>query len=297
MRISEEVKEGLYQGNPVVALESTIIAQGLPYPENIRVAIELEQLIRENGGIPATIGIIKGEIIIGMNKNEIEYIATAPSVMKLSTREIPLCVASGLDGATTVSATSYIAEKAHINVFATGGIGGVHRDVISTFDISRDLEELSERDIIIVSSGAKSILDIPKTVEFLETKGVLVVGFQCNEFPSFYSRKSGVRIPSVNSYEEVSRIFKAKKELSIKGAILVANPVPEEEEIPYETMEKWINEALELAKENGVSGKNVTPFLLSKIFELSEGKALSTNIALVKNNARIATLIAKEILS
>lgn len=297
MRISEEVKEGLYQGNPVVALESTIIAQGLPYPENIRVAIELEQLIRENGGIPATIGIIKGEIIIGMNKNEIEYIATAPSVMKLSTREIPLCVASGIDGATTVSATSYIAEKAHINVFATGGIGGVHRDVISTFDISRDLEELSERDIIIVSSGAKSILDIPKTVEFLETKGVLVVGFQCNEFPSFYSRKSGVRIPSVNSYEEVSRIFKAKKELSIKGAILVANPVPEEEEIPYETMEKWINEALELAKENGVSGKNVTPFLLSKIFELSEGKALSTNIALVKNNARIATLIAKEILS
>ncbi len=297
MRISEEVKEGLYQGNPVVALESTIIAQGLPYPENIRVAIELEQLIRDNGGIPATIGIIKGEIIIGMNKNEIEYIATAPSVMKLSTREIPLCVASGLDGATTVSATSYIAEKAHINVFATGGIGGVHRDVISTFDISRDLEELSERDIIIVSSGAKSILDIPKTVEFLETKGVLVVGFQCNEFPSFYSRKSGVRIPSVNSYEEVSRIFKAKKELSIKGAILVANPVPEEEEIPYETMEKWINEALELAKENGVSGKNVTPFLLSKIFELSEGKALSTNIALVKNNARIATLIAKEILS
>lgn len=297
MRISEEVKEGLYQGNPVVALESTIIAQGLPYPENIRVAIELEQLIRDNGGIPATIGIIKGEIIIGMNKNEIEYIATAPSVMKLSTREIPLCVASGLDGATTVSATSYIAEKAHINVFATGGIGGVHRDVISTFDISRDLEELSERDIIIVSSGAKSILDIPKTVEFLETKGVLVVGFQCNEFPSFYSRKSGVRIPSVNSYEEVSRIFKAKKELSIKGAILVANPVPEEEEIPYETMEKWINEALELAKENGVSGKNVTPFLLSKIFELSEGKALNTNIALVKNNARIATLIAKEILS
>lgn len=297
MRISEEVKEGLYQGNPVVALESTIIAQGLPYPENIRVAIELEQLIRENGGIPATIGIIKGEIIIGMNKNEIEYIATAPSVMKLSTREIPLCVASGIDGATTVSATSYIAEKAHINVFATGGIGGVHRDVISTFDISRDLEELSERDIIIVSSGAKSILDIPKTVEFLETKGVLVVGFQCNEFPSFYSRKSGVRIPSVNSYEEVSRIFKAKKELSIKGAILVANPVPEEEEIPYETMEKWINEALELAKENGVSGKNVTPFLLSKIFELSKGKALSTNIALVKNNARIATLIAKEILS
>ncbi|PMP84015.1 MAG: pseudouridine-5-phosphate glycosidase, partial [Caldisericum exile] len=217
-------------------------------------------------------------------------------VIKVSTREIPLAVAKGLSGGTTVSATSFLAEKTNIKVFATGGIGGVHREVNETFDISRDLEELAERDIIVVSSGVKSILDVEKTIEYLETKGVLVLGYKTDEFPTFYSRKSGIKIDPTDEFE-VSKILRAKKLFNIKGAILVANPIPEEFEIDYNTMEIWINEALDEMKKVGLKGKSVTPFILSKIVELSKGKSLQANIALIKDNARVASLISKEIAS
>ena len=295
MKISEEVKDALSYNRPIVALESTIIAHGMPYPKNIEVAIEVEQIIREEGAIPATIGVIKGEIVVGLSKAEIEYIGSAKEVMKLSTREIPICIMRKDDGATAVSATSFIAERAGIKVFATGGAGGVHRDVFKSFDISRDLDELSLRNIILVSSGAKSILDIPKTIEYLETKGVLVVGYQTDEFPAFYSRKSNIKIPEVNSPEEVAEIFKEKQNLSIKGVILVANPIPEEYEIPSPIVEKWIAEALADARRQDIHGKQVTPFLLSKLVELSNGKTLTANIHLIKNNAKVAALIAKEL--
>jgi pseudouridine-5'-phosphate glycosidase len=295
MKISEEVKDALSYNRPIVALESTIIAHGMPYPKNIEVAIEVEQIIREEGAIPATIGVIKGEIVVGLSKAEIEYIGSAKEVMKLSTREIPICIMRKDDGATAVSATSFIAERAGIKVFATGGAGGVHRDVFKSFDISRDLDELSLRNIILVSSGAKSILDIPKTIEYLETKGVLVVGYQTDEFPAFYSRKSNIKIPEVNSPEEVAEIFKEKQNLSIKGSILVANPIPEEYEIPLSIVEKWIAEALKDARRQDIHGKQVTPFLLSKLVELSNGKTLTANVHLIKNNAKVAALIAKEL--
>ena len=295
MRISEEVKEALKTKVPVVALESTIISHGMPYPKNIEVAIEVEQVVRKEGGIPATIGVIKGEIVVGLSKSEIKYIGSAKEVMKLSTREIPICIMRKKDGATTVSATSFIAERAGIKVFATGGVGGVHRDVFESLDISRDLEELSERSIIIVSSGVKSILDISKTIEYLETKGVLVVGYKTDEFPAFYSRKSNIKIPKINSPEAVAKIFKEKQNLLIKGGILVANPVPEEYEIPSPIVEKWIALALADARRQDIHGKQVTPFLLSKLVELSNGKTLTANVYLIKNNAKVAALIAREL--
>ena len=295
MKISEEVKEALTYNKPIVALESTIISHGMPYPKNIEVAFEIERSVRLENAVPATIGVIKGEIIVGLSKNEIEYIGSAKDVMKLSTREIPLCIAQKKDGATTVSATSFIAEYAGIKVFATGGIGGVHREVFESLDISRDLDELSERNIILVSSGAKSILDIPKTIEYLETKGVLVVGFETDEFPTFYSRKSDITVPRVNSPKEVAEIFREKQDLSMHRAILVANPIPEEFEIPSSNIEKWISLALADAKKQNIHGKQVTPFMLSKLLQLSNGETLKANIHLVKNNAKVAAQIALEL--
>jgi len=294
IRISEEVKSALSKRLPVVALESAIITHGLPYPENIETALEVEETVRENGGVPATIGIVCGKVIIGLSEHEIETLGRSEKPLKVSTSGIPLAVSKKLNAGTTVSATSFLAECAHIEVFATGGIGGIHRDVIETFDISRDLEELSLRNIVVVSSGIKSILDVRKTLEYLETKGVLVLGYKTQEFPTFYSRGSGIKVDSVDEYE-VASIFKAKKELGIAGAILIANPIPQNVEIPYPIMEEWINTALNVLKEQGITGKDVTPFLLKKIFELSEGKTLKANIALIKNNAQVATRIAKEV--
>jgi len=294
IRISEEVKSAVSKRLPVVALESAIITHGLPYPENIETALEVEETVRENGGVPATIGIICGEVIIGLSEHEIETLGRSEKPLKVSTSGIPLAVSKKSNAGTTVSATSFLAECAHIEVFATGGIGGIHRDVIETFDISRDLEELSLRNIVVVSSGIKSILDVRKTLEYLETKGVLVLGYKTQEFPTFYSRGSGIKVDSVDEYE-VASIFKAKKELGIAGAILIANPIPQNVEIPYPIMEEWINTALNVLKEQGITGKDVTPFLLKKIFELSEGKTLKANIALIKNNAQVATRIAKEV--
>ncbi len=293
MRIREDVLNAINNNKPVVALESTIIAHGMPYPRNVEIALSVEEEVKKEGVIPATIGVINGEIIIGLNREEIEYIGKAKGVLKLSTREIPYCVAMKKDGATTVSATSYLAELAGISVFATGGIGGVHRGASETFDISRDLDELSETDVIVVSAGAKSILDLPKTLEYLETKGVLVVGFETSEFPAFYTRKSGLSILKVNSAKEVAKIYKTKNSLGINSAILVANPIPEKYEIQKEIVDKWIDKAIEEANEKGIKGKALTPFLLAKIVEISNGKALDANIELVKNNARVAARIAK----
>ncbi len=293
MKVREDILEALKNGEPIVALESTIIAHGMPYPKNVEIAINVEEEVRKEGAIPATIGVINGEIIIGLNRDEIEYIGKAKDVLKLSTREIPFCVAMKKDGATTVSATSYLAELAGISVFATGGIGGVHRGASDTFDISRDLDELSQTDVIVVSAGAKSILDLPKTLEYLETKGVLVVGFGTNEFPAFYTRKSGLEILKADSEREIAKIYKTKNSLGIESAILVANPIPKEYEIEKEVVDKWIDRAVNEANEKGIKGKALTPFLLARIVEISEGKALDANIELVKNNARVAAKIAK----
>lgn len=293
MKVREDILEALKNGEPIVALESTIIAHGMPYPKNVEIAINVEEEVRKEGAIPATIGVINGEIIIGLNREEIEYIGKAKGVLKLSTREIPFCVAMKKDGATTVSATSYLAELAGISVFATGGIGGVHRGASDTFDISRDLDELSQTDVIVVSAGAKSILDLPKTLEYLETKGVLVVGFGTNEFPAFYTRRSGLEILKADSEKEIAKIYKTKNSLGIKSAILVANPIPKEYEIEKEVVDKWIDKAVNEANEKGIKGKALTPFLLARIVEISEGKALDANIELVKNNARVAAKIAK----
>ncbi len=292
MIIKQEVKEALDSGRPIVALESTLIAHGLPYPENIKIGKELESIIRNEGAIPATIAIIKGEIHIGLTDSELEYIAKEKNVWKLSTREIPICVAQKETGATTVSATSYLSSLVGIKLFSTGGLGGVHRGVVETWDISRDLEELSQTEIIVVSAGAKSLLDLPKTVEYLETKGVIVIGYKTNEFPAFYTRKSGLSIPRVDDIQEIVEIYKEKKALKIPGAIVVGNPVSKEMEIPEEEVNLWIDEALFLAKKYGISGKQVTPFLLDKIKEISKGKSVKTNLALLKENAKVAAQIA-----
>ncbi|MGC9125814.1 MAG: pseudouridine-5'-phosphate glycosidase [Caldisericaceae bacterium] len=295
MRVNDEVKQAIAEGKPVVALESTIITHGMPYPTNVETAFAVEEEVRRSGAIPATIGVIAGEIIVGLSKEEIEHLGHSKNVMKLSSRELPLSVVKKANGGTTVSATSFVAEIAGIKVFATGGIGGVHRGAETTFDISRDLEEMSLRNIIIVSAGAKSILDIPKTIEYLETNGVLILGVGTDEFPSFYSRKSGVRIPRVESEREVAQIFKEKTSLGLPGSILVANPIPESDEIPYSTVEVWIDEALSDLNANKISGKAVTPYLLSRLSEKSEGMTLASNVNLVKNNARVAALIAKNL--
>lgn len=292
MRISKELEYALKYKKPVVALESTIISHGMPYPKNFETAIEIEKTIRESDVIPATIGVINGEVVVGLSNEEIKFLSKAKGVMKLSTREIPLCVAKKMNGATTVSATSFIAEKIGIKVFATGGIGGVHRGAAETFDISRDLEELSFLDIIVVSAGAKSILDLPKTIEYLETKGILVLGYKTDEFPSFYSRKSGIKIPKVNSVDEIASIFIQKIKHRIKGSILIANPIPIEDEIPFEEEEFFVKEAIKEARKNNISGKALTPFILSKLSEISQGKTLKANISLVMNNAKIASKIA-----
>lgn len=292
MIIKDEVKEALDKGAPVVALESTLIAHGLPYPENLEVARDLENIIREEGAVPATIAVINGEIHIGLTEDELLYIAQSKDVWKLSTREIPICVAQKKVGATTVSATSYLASYVGIKVFSTGGLGGVHRGVSKTWDISRDLEELAKTEIIVVSSGAKSILDLPKTVEYLETKGVIVLGYKTDEFPAFYTRRSGLPIPKVEDIEEIVDIYSEKKKLNIPGAIVVGNPIREEVEISMDEVNEWINMALSIADAENIKGKRVTPFILEKLKDISKGKSLTANLVLLKDNARLASKIA-----
>ncbi|WP_416408631.1 pseudouridine-5'-phosphate glycosidase [Agrobacterium rosae] len=290
---SQEVAAAKQRGAPIVALESTIITHGMPYPGNIQMAESVEQIIRDQGAVPATIAVIHGTLHIGLEKHELEALAQTTDAMKVSRADIAFAIAERRTGATTVAATMIAADHAGIKVFATGGIGGVHRGAEETFDISADLTELARTGVIVVCAGAKAILDVPKTLEVLETQGVPVVTFGSTEFPAFWSRASGLKSPlSLNSPAAIANFQTTREQLGIEGGMLIANPVPEEEEISSEEMEIYIQRALSHAEEDEISGKSVTPYLLSKIFEITEGRSLETNIALVRNNARLAAEIA-----
>lgn len=294
--IAPEVKEALQAGRPVVALESTIITHGMPFPDNAAMADRVEAIIREEGAVPATIAVISGRIKIGLTDEERSELAQTKGAMKLSRADLAFAVAEKRTGGTTVAATMIAAAMAGISVFATGGIGGVHKGAETSFDISADLDELARTPVIVVSAGAKAILDIAKTLEVLETRGVPVVGFGTDVMPAFWSRQSPYAAPlRLDAPGDIARFFKTRHELGIKGGMLVANPVPEDAEIPAEEMAGFIAEAQRLADEKGVSGKAVTPFLLATILELTAGRSLVTNIALVENNARLAARIAKSL--
>lgn len=293
LEISQEVQESIQNNSPVVALETTLISFGLPYPENYETALEMESIIKENGATPATIGVIDGKIKVGLSHNDIKQFANKSDVMKVSVRDVPYALTQNVLGATTIAATMMIAEKANIRVFATGGLGGVHRNVGETWDISADLLEISTRSVAVVSSGAKSILDLPKTVEYLETLSVPIIGYQTNKFASFYSRESGVLANyRLDSADEIAAFMKAKWELALHGGLLIANPVPAAQEIPYDVIQSFIDGAIQSAQEEGINGKDITPYLLKRINERTKGKSLQTNIALVKNNARVGSEIA-----
>ena len=294
----EEVREALKDGRPVVALESTLISHGFPYPENLKVAGEMEEIIRRYGVVPATIAVIKGKIKIGLRASELEFMATSKDILKASRRDLVAIVAKGLNGATTVAATMLVAERAGIKVFATGGIGGVHRGVEKTFDISADLQELARTSVAVVCSGAKAILDLPLTLEYLETMGVPVIGFGSEELPAFYCRESGLKVDYVvNNEKEAVGIIRTMEDLGLKGGIIIANPVPEEYSISVEYMNEVIEEAVRGAEKEGVKGKKLTPYLLNKIKEITGGKSLKANIELVKDNARVAAKIARALKS
>ncbi|NLB40418.1 MAG: pseudouridine-5'-phosphate glycosidase [Erysipelotrichaceae bacterium] len=294
MFIRPDVEKAIKLNRPVVALESTIISHGMPYPENVKTALMLENIISEAGAVPATIGIIDGDIVVGMNPEQIEQFGKRGGIRKVSRRDLPVVVAKKEWGATTVAATMIIAEKAGIEVFVTGGIGGVHRNAATTFDISADLEEFAMTDVTVISSGAKAILDLPLTLEYLETKGVIVLSYQSDEFASFYSRDSGLKIEDrIESADEAAAIIKNKRDLKLKGGILISNPVPREAEMPKAEIDQAIDEALGKAEKNGIKGKEVTPFLLREITTITKGKSLAANIRLIKNNALLGAAVAK----
>lgn len=291
MKFSKEVADALESKKPIVALESTVIAHGLPFPKNLETALNLEKQVRENGAIPATIAVFDGDFCVGLNQNQIEQLATDKNIRKISRRDLPIAVAKKLNCATTVATTAFIAYKAGIKVFGTGGIGGVHRGFSA--DISADLPELAQTPITVVCSGAKIVLDLPATREWLETHGVSVLGWQCDELPAFYSSKSGLSVDErVETVEEVAEIARARDGLKMQNAILLAVPVPSKFEIESAELEKTLGEALKLANEQNVSGKEITPFLLAQMSERSAGKTLAANIALLENNARIAAQVA-----
>ncbi len=298
LKISEEVRNALEQGKPVVALESTIISHGMPYPDNVKTALTVEKTVRENGAVPATIAIIKGVPTVGLSEEEIERLGKeGTKVVKVSRRDIPVVIAKKLDGATTVASTMIFAETAGIKVFATGGIGGVHRGATETMDISADLEELHQTNVTVVCAGAKSILDLGLTLEYLETKGVPVLGYKTEELPAFFTRKSGFKVDyRMDSPEEIAAAVKAKDALGLSGGMLVANPVPEEYSMDPDKIEAVISEAVEEAKALGITGKKVTPFLLEKIRNVTGGDSLFTNVKLVLNNAALAAKIAAELI-
>ena len=295
--ISPEVKKALDEGRPVVALESTIISHGMPYPRNVETALLVEQTIRDCGATPATIAVIGGRLKAGLSRDEIEYLGkTGRGVAKASRRDLPALVARGADGATTVTTTMIIAHMAGIKIFATGGIGGVHRGAEVTMDISADLEELAQTPVMVVCAGAKSILDLGLTLEYLETHGVPVIGYGTDEFPAFYTRRSGFGVDyRVDSPAELAAMFRAQRDLGYKGGMLVTNPIPEEYSMDKAVIDKAIEEALAQAKAQGIHGKETTPFLLAKVVELTGGDSLDSNIQLVLNNARVAAKTACEL--
>lgn len=292
---SAEVKEALEAGKPVVALESTIISHGMPYPKNVEMATTVEQIIRDNGAVPATIAIMDGKFKIGLEEADLERLATEENVAKVSRRDVAEVFATKKTGATTVATTMIAAKLAGIDVFVTGGIGGVHRGYEDHMDVSADLEELGQTGVTVVCAGAKAILDLPRTLEYLETKGVPVVGFGTDYLPAFFTSTSEYKLNTrVDSAEEVAHMMKFQRELDLENGILVTNPVPTESEIPHEKIDAIIDQAVQEAEEQGIGGKDSTPFLLAKIVELTDGASLETNIALVYNNARVGAEIAKE---
>ncbi|WP_055667364.1 pseudouridine-5'-phosphate glycosidase [Desnuesiella massiliensis] len=294
--INPEVKEALESGKAVVALESTIISHGMPYPKNVEMARNVENIIRSKGAVPATIAILNGVLKVGLTAEEIEYLGKTKNIIKTSRRDIPFIAANKLDGATTVASTMIIAALAGIKVFATGGIGGVHRGAAETFDISADLQELAQTNVAVVCAGAKSILDIGLTLEYLETQGVPVVGFKTEELPAFYTRKSGFKVDyKVDSAEEIAAAIKAKWDLGLKGGLLVTNPIPEQYQMDYDTINKAIEDAVKEADEKGIKGKESTPFLLAKVKEITGGASLEANIQLVYNNASLGADLALEL--
>lgn len=294
--IKPEVKKALEEGKPVVALESTIISHGMPYPKNVETAKKVEQILRDKGVMPATIAILNGKLKVGINDEELEHLGKSQNVLKTSRRDIPFIVAKKLDGATTVATTMIIAALAGIKVFATGGIGGVHRGAQETFDISADLQELAHTNVAVVCAGAKSILDLGLTLEYLETNGVPVIGFGTEELPAFYTRKSGFKVDyRVDSAKEIADTIKAKWDLGLNGGLVITNPIPEEDEMDYDTITKAIEDAVKEAEEKGIKGKESTPFLLAKIKEITGGDSLESNIKLVYNNAKLAADVALEL--
>ncbi|MDU6115445.1 MAG: pseudouridine-5'-phosphate glycosidase [Paeniclostridium sordellii] len=298
LHIHPEVKKALSEGQPVVALESTIISHGMPYPKNVEMAKNVSKIIRDNSAIPATIAIIDGILKVGLTSEEIEFLGTSKNVLKASRRDLPFIISKKLNGATTVATTMILANLAGVKVFATGGIGGVHRGAQETFDISADLQELANTNVAVVCAGAKSILDIGLTLEYLETNGVPVVGFGTEDFPAFYTRKSGFRVDyKVDSSMEVASALKAKWDLDLKGGMVIGNPIPENFEMDYDTINNAIETALKEADENNITGKKVTPFLLDKVKTITAGKSLEANIELVYNNAKVAAQIAKDLSS
>lgn len=297
--ISPEVKKALEENKPVVALESTIISHGMPYPQNVQTALNVEKIVRENGAVPATIAIIKGVSTVGITAEQIDYLGKkGTNVAKASRRDIPILVSKKEDGATTVAATMIIASFAGIKVFATGGIGGVHRGAEKTMDISADLEELSNTNVAVVCAGAKSILDLGLTMEYLETKGVPVIGYKTDKLPAFFTRESEFNVNyRMDNVSEIAKAIKAKDDLSMKGSIVITNPIPEEYAMDNEYISKIIDDACIEANENGIKGKNITPFLLDKIQKTTGGKSLDANIQLVYNNVKLGAKIAVELCS
>ena len=295
--IAPEVQKALDEGRPVVALESTIISHGMPYPQNVETALNVEKIIRENGAVPATIAVLGGRLKAGLSPEEIDYLGkTGTAVTKASRRDLPVLVAKGMDGATTVTTTMIIAHLAGISVFATGGIGGVHRGAETTMDISADLEELAHTPVMVICAGAKSILDLGLTLEYLETHGVPVIGYGTEELPAFYTRKSGFKVDyRLDTPEELARTFFVKQDMGLGGGMLVTNPIPEEYSMDADVINKAIDEAIAESRALGIHGKETTPFLLAKIKDLTGGDSLASNIQLVYNNAALAAKTAGEL--
>jgi pseudouridine-5'-phosphate glycosidase len=294
IHINPEIEAALAANRAVVALESTVIAHGLPRPQNLETAQSLEQIVRQEGATPATIAVLDGKLFVGLDQDQVEYVATGGDIKKVSTRDLAVAVANEWDGATTVASTMWIAHRAGIKVFATGGIGGVHRG--PSPDVSADLPELARTPMIVVCSGAKIVLDLPATREWLETYGITVVGYGCDEMPAFYSRRSGLAVDvRCDSPEEVIQLFQTQRDLGIESALLVTVPVPAEAEVPHETLHKILDESLRDARESNITGRDLTPFLLARMAERSEGATLRANIALLENNVLVGARIASEL--
>ena len=296
IRVKEEALQALKENRPVVALESTIISHGMPYPRNVETALEVERIIREHGAVPCTIGIIDGEGVVGMSPEEIEEFGKRKGIAKVSRRDLPIIMAEKKWVATTVATTMILAAAAGIEVFVTGGIGGVHRGAQQTFDISADLQELAKTNVTVVSAGAKAILDLPLTMEVLETLGVPVLGYQTEELPAFYTLKSGLKVDyAIKDTKDAAKIIKAKRDLKLDGGVLITNPIPEKYSMDPEVINKAIDEAVKEMDTQGIKGKDCTPYLLAKIAEITGGSSLDSNIQLVYNNAAVGAEIAKEL--